>query len=76
VLWLNKEEIPMKAFAPIIGLLLLSATAVTPAEANWFSSQKHNTMYNIGSVRNPTPQELRFFYAQAAFQQQAKTVKK
>jgi hypothetical protein len=66
----------MKTFAPIIGLLLLSATAVTPAEANWFSGQKHNTMYNIGSVRNPTPQELRFFYAQAAAQQQARTLKK
>jgi hypothetical protein len=73
---MNTEEKPMKTFAPIIGLLLLSATAVTPAEANWFSSQKHNTMYNIGSVRNPTPQELRFYYAQVAAEQQAKAARK
>ena len=65
----------MNTFAPIIGLLLLSATVVTPAEANWFSSQKHNTMFNIGSVRNPTPQELRFFYAKLEADKQAAAAK-
>jgi hypothetical protein len=28
-------------------------------------------MWNIGSVRNPTPQELRFFYAKQLAQQAA-----
>jgi hypothetical protein len=61
----------MKNFIPAIGLLLLSAAFVTPANANWFSSQSHNSMFNIGSVRNPTPQELRFFYAKQLAQRAA-----
>jgi hypothetical protein len=62
----------MKFFAPAIGLLLLSATVATPASANWFSgSTGHSSMWNIGSVRNPTPQELRFFYAKQLAQQAA-----
>jgi hypothetical protein len=61
----------MKLFAPAIGLLLLSATLASPASANWFSSSGHNSMWNIGSVRNPTPQELRFFYAKQLAQQAA-----
>jgi hypothetical protein len=28
-------------------------------------------MFNIGSIRNPTPQELRFFYAKAEADRQA-----
>ncbi|HEX3485065.1 MAG TPA: hypothetical protein VHT51_08390 [Micropepsaceae bacterium] len=54
-----------------ISFLALSAAFITPADANWFSSQKHNTMFNIGSIRNPTPQELRFFYAKAEADRQA-----
>ena len=70
----------MKLFAPAIGLLLLTATIATPASANWFSSPGRSSMWNIGSVRNPTPQELRFFYAKQLAQQaaagQVKTDKK
>jgi hypothetical protein len=67
----------MKTSATLIGLLLLSATIATPASANWFSSQPHNSMFNIGSVRNPTPQELRFFYAkQLALRAAAGQIKK
>jgi hypothetical protein len=52
----------MKTFQAVGSLLLLSAIFVTPANANWFSSQRSNTMYNVGSVRNPTPAELRALY--------------
>ena len=65
----------MKTLASVMGLLLLSATVATPASANWFSSQKHNTMFNVGSVRNPTPQELRFFYAKLEAEKQAAAAK-
>jgi hypothetical protein len=61
----------MKILVPAVGLALLSAIFVTPASANWFSSQSHNSMFNIGSVRNPTPQELRFFYAKQLAQRAA-----
>ena len=53
----------MKTLQTVGSLLLLSAIFVTPADANWFSSQRSNTMYNVGSVRNPTPAELRALYA-------------
>ena len=66
----------MKNLMTAMSLLLLSGVFITPAEANWFSNQKHNTMYNIGSMRNPTPQELRFFYAQAAAERQTKMERK
>ena len=52
----------MKTLQAVGSLLLLSAIFVTPANANWFSSQKSNTMYNVGSVRNPTPADLRALY--------------
>ncbi|HXJ02662.1 MAG TPA: hypothetical protein VNH44_15685 [Micropepsaceae bacterium] len=66
----------MKNFTIAMSLMLLSAAFVTPADANWFSSQKSNSMFNIGSVRNPTPQELRFFYAKAEAERQAKAARK
>ncbi|HTE16173.1 MAG TPA: hypothetical protein VK642_13945 [Burkholderiales bacterium] len=66
----------MKNLMAVTSLLLLSVAFVTPADANWFSSQKHNTMFNIGSVRNPTPQELRFYYAKAEAERQAKAARK
>lgn len=53
----------MKTLQAVGSLLLLSAIFVTPANANWFSSQSSNTMYNVGSVRNPTPAELRALYS-------------
>jgi hypothetical protein len=53
----------MKTLQTLGSLLLLSAIFVTPASANWFSSQSSNTMYNVGSVRNPTPAELRALYS-------------
>jgi len=63
----------MKSIPMILGLLLLTATAVTPAQANWFSGQKTTgTMWNLGSIRNPTPQELRQYYAKIAADREAK----
>ena len=56
----------MKILQAAGSLLLLSAIFVTPANANWFSSQSSNTMFNVGSVRNPTPAELRVLYAKDA----------
>ncbi len=52
----------MKTLLTAASLLLLTAVFVTPANANWFSSQSSNTMYNVGSVRNPTPADLRALY--------------
>ena len=52
----------MKTLQAVGSLLLLSVTFITPASANWFSSQSSNTMYNVGSVRNPTPADLRALY--------------
>jgi hypothetical protein len=57
------QERTMKTFQAVSSLLLLSAIFITPANANWFSSQSSNTMFNVGSVRNPTPAELRALYA-------------
>jgi len=65
----------MKPIATMLGLLLLAAVSVTPAEANWFSSQKTSTMWNIGSIRNPTPQELRQYYAKLVADREAKAAK-
>jgi len=65
----------MKSAATMLGLLLLSATVVTPAEANWFSSQKTGQMWNLGSIRNPTPQELRLYYAKLAADRETKAAK-
>jgi hypothetical protein len=62
----------MRNLMAVTSLLLLSAAFITPAEANWFSNQKYNSMYNIGSIRNPTPQELRAHYAKEAAERQAK----
>ena len=53
----------MKLLPAAGSLLLLSAIFVTPANANWFSSQSSNTMFNVGSVRNPTPADLRALYS-------------
>ena len=60
---MQTEEQTMKTFKAVGSLLLLSAIFITPANANWFSSQSSNTMFNVGSVRNPTPAELRALYA-------------
>ena len=63
----------MKTLQAAGSLLLLSAIFVTPANANWFSSQRGNTMYNIGSIRNPTPAELRALYSKERTQPAAPT---
>jgi hypothetical protein len=51
----------MRNLMTAISLVFLSAAIVKPANGNWFSTRGHNTMFNIGSVRTPTPQELRFY---------------
>jgi hypothetical protein len=38
----------MKTLLAAGSFVLLSAIFVTPANANWFSSQSSNTMYNVG----------------------------
>ena len=63
----------MKTLQAVGSLLLLSAIFITPASANWFSSQSSNTMYNVGSVRNPTPAELRALYSKEHAQPAAPT---
>jgi hypothetical protein len=45
----------------MVSALLLSAVTLSSAQANWFSNHKQNTMFNLGSVRNPTPEELRAY---------------
>lgn len=49
----------MKTVKTMASLLLLSAVWMSPAQANWFSNPNTNTMLNIGSAPNPTPQDLR-----------------
>lgn len=49
----------MKTVKAIAPLLFLSAVCVGPAHANWFSDPHSNTMLNIGSAPNPTPEDLR-----------------
>jgi hypothetical protein len=69
------RELSMKS-ATMLGLLLLAAISVTPAQANWFSSQKTTgSMWNLGSIRNPTPQELRQYYAKIAADRETKAAK-
>lgn len=45
-----------KIFFP---LLLVSAAAISPASANWFSNPDQGISRNIGSAPNPTPADLR-----------------
>ena len=66
----------MKLSIALACLTLACAVLAAPAEANWFSDQKSNTMYNIGSIRNPTPQELRAHYAKLAAERQARSERK
>jgi hypothetical protein len=49
----------MRTVKAITSLLFLSAVCVGPAHANWFSDPHSNTMLNIGSAPNPTPEDLR-----------------
>lgn len=49
----------MKTVKTMASLLVLSAVCIGPAHANWFSNPHTNTMLNIGSAPNPTPQDLR-----------------
>jgi hypothetical protein len=43
----------------ITPLLVLSAALITPAYANYFSNPATGISLNIGSVRNPTPEDIR-----------------
>ena len=43
----------------VLSVLLLSAVAITPATANWFSNPKEGILRNIGSAPNPTPEDVR-----------------
>ena len=47
----------------ITTLLLLSAVAITPASANWFSRPDLGVQLNVGSAPNPTPNDLRALYS-------------
>jgi periplasmic protein TonB len=40
-------------------LVFLSASAVTPAQANWFSSSGSGGSRNVGSAPNPSPLDIR-----------------
>jgi len=65
----------MKTTTTILSVLLLSAVSITSANANWFSNQKTNTMFNLGSVRNPTPAELRAYRHENFLAAQAREAK-
>ena len=43
----------------IVPALLIAATFVTPASANWFSNPSQNVNRYIGSTPNPKPQDVR-----------------
>src|SRR5262249_35218136 len=43
----------------LVSVLLLSAAAITPSYANFFSNPALGINLNIGSAPNPTPQDLR-----------------
>ena len=49
----------MKTVKTMASLLLLSAVAMSPAHANWFSNPRLGLNLNIGSAPNPTPEQLR-----------------
>jgi hypothetical protein len=51
----------MKSRITVVSALLLSAITLSSAQANWFSNQKTNTAFNLGSVRNPTGAEIRAY---------------
>ncbi len=43
----------------IMSLLLVSATLVTPAYANYFANPALGINLNVGSAPNPTPNDIR-----------------
>jgi hypothetical protein len=51
-------ERTMKTYM-LLPVLLLSAVFVSPASANWFSNPQWNINRFIGSVPNPTPDDIR-----------------
>jgi hypothetical protein len=49
----------MKVLLPALLLAVATATAVTPASANWFNNPYLGISRNIGSAPNPTPDDVR-----------------
>jgi TonB family protein len=45
----------------LAALVFLSASAMTPAQANWFSSSGSGGSRNIGSAPNPSPRDIRAY---------------
>ena len=43
----------------VFPLLLMSAAAASPADANWFHNPQTNLNRNVGTAPSPTPQDLR-----------------
>ena len=43
----------------MLPLLLVSAVAISPAQANWFSNPQQGISRNIGSAPNPRPEDIR-----------------
>ncbi len=48
-------------FASLATLVLLSASAVMPAHANWFSASGAGGARNVGSAATPKPQDIRAY---------------
>jgi hypothetical protein len=49
----------MKTKFVLPALLVISASLVTPASANWFHNPDIGINRNIGSAPNPTPEDIR-----------------
>ncbi|HYM18781.1 MAG TPA: hypothetical protein VEU06_09475 [Micropepsaceae bacterium] len=43
----------------LVSVLLLSAAAITPSYANYFSNPRLGINLNVGSAPSPTPQDIR-----------------
>jgi hypothetical protein len=43
----------------LVSLLLVSAAAITPSYANYFSNPRLGVTLNVGSAANPTPRDIR-----------------
>lgn len=49
----------MQKIMGLLPLVLLSAAAVSPVQANWFHTPGSSYSMNVGSAPNPTVQDLR-----------------
>jgi hypothetical protein len=48
-----------KVLLPALLIAVATATAVTPASANWFNNPYLGISRNVGSAPNPTPDDVR-----------------